>query len=93
MTADKQTYSLLTPDITNTRQQIIIRARSHKNTQIIISAVIIQIYHGKSGVVLSTSMRAQLPDIIKSQIMGYTMYLSHCHHLDTSNQIKPDTTI
>ena len=69
MTADKQTYSLLTPDITNTRQQIIIRARSHKNTPMIISIVIIPIYHGKSGVILLTSMRAQLPDAIKSQIM------------------------
>ena len=69
MTADMQTYSLLTPDITNTRQQIIMRARSHKNTQIIISAVVIQIYHGKSGVILLTSMRAQLPDAIKSQLM------------------------
>ena len=63
MTADKQTYSLLTPDITNTRQQIIMRA------QIIISIVIIQIYHEKSGVILFTSMREQLPDVIKSQIM------------------------
>ena len=85
MTADKQTYSLLTPDIRNTRQQIIIRARSHKNAQMIISIVIIQIYHGKSGVILFTSMRAQLPDVIKSQIMGYT-----CISLPPFRHIEPD---
>ena len=70
MTADMQTYSLLTPDITNTRQQIIMRARSHKNTPMIISAVVIQIYHGKSGVILFTSMRAQLPDVIKLYLIA-----------------------
>ena len=85
MTADMQTYSLLTPDITKTRQQIIIRARSQKNSQMIISVVIIQIYHGKSGVIFLTSMRAQLPDVIKSQIMGYT-----CISLPPFRHIKPD---
>ena len=79
MTADMQTYSLLTPDITNKRQQIIMRA------QIIISIVIIQIHHGRSGVILLTSMRAQLPDVIESQIMGYT-----CISLPPFRHIKPD---